>query len=114
MSQSISEQNSPLPDVDHPRVRFGRYARGRIAHFWARQILTGIGSAYLALMTSPMVGISSGLIALFGELVDCTNLRHQLNAIERGKPFHLVSLASSITAAFQSVCISICVLMASR
>ena len=112
MSQSKSEQSSVLQSADNPRDRFARYARGRIAHFWRRQILTVIGSAYLTLMTSPYVGLGAGLLALLGELLDCHNLRMQLTALARGTPFATLSSRASVTATVQAITISICILLA--
>lgn len=97
---------------DQPSARFARYARGRIAHFWKRQILTVIGSAYLALLTTPVIGLVAGLVALIGELIDCGNLRAQLKALERGVAFHIASKRASITAMVQALSVSVCILLA--
>ncbi|MGB7318142.1 MAG: response regulator [Planktotalea sp.] len=112
MAQSISKHSATSPWRDQPRERFRRYARGRIAHFWKRQLLTGIGSAYLALMATPTIGLAAGVIALIGELIDCANLRFQLNALEKGRALSGVSVWASVTATLQAISISICILLA--
>ncbi len=112
MTESVLDKSAVLTGVDEPRQRFKRYARGRIAHFWNRQILTAIGSGYLALMTSPAVGLSAAAIALLGEAIDCANLRAQVRALDRGRAFHVASKRAGLTAALQAISISICVLFA--
>ena len=112
MVQPILEENASAPLSDARIVRFQRYARGRIAHFWKRQILTAIGSAYLMLMISPTIGILAGAIALIGEIVDCANLRHQSKVLDQGGDFRKASSMASFTAMLQALSISCCILIA--
>jgi hypothetical protein len=88
--------------------RFQRYARGRIAHFGKRQILTVVGSCFVALLTTPFFGLLALAIALCGELMDCCNLKWQLSALDQGKKYKAVNIAVMATAAFQAFCTSIC------
>lgn len=112
MAQPISQSSVDPPRLDVPVERFRRYARGRIVYFWKRQILTMIGSAYLMVMISPLMGFLAGAIAVLGEIIDYINLNHQLKALDRGRAFGKVSDRASLSATVQALSISICILMA--
>lgn len=89
-----------------------RYARGRVANFSARQIMTLIGGLVLGTMNSPLQGVIAICIALFGEAVDCLYLRHADRLMAKGVPFPRLRIVSTFTAAFQAATISVCVIMA--
>ena len=80
--------------------RFQRYARGRIAHFGKRQILTVVSSCFEALLKTPSFGLLALAIALCGELMDCCNLKWQLSALDQGDKYKVVNIAVMATAAF--------------
>jgi hypothetical protein len=69
--------------------RFQRYARGQIAHFGKRQILTVVGSCFVALLTTPFFGLLALAIALCCELIDFCNLKWQISALDQGKNIKL-------------------------
>ncbi len=112
MAQSIQDSRDFSLSAESLVGRFKRYANGRVAHFWKRQILTAVGGAYLSLMASPMLGLLACSVALIGEVLDCLNLRHQLRALDRGKPFGKASFAATLSGTLQAISISICILIA--
>ena len=61
----------------------------RIAHFGKRQILTVVGSCFVALLTTPFFGLLALAIALCGELLDCYNLKWQFLALDQGKKYRV-------------------------
>lgn len=95
-----------------PSDRFRRYARGRVDYFANRQILTIVGSGFLALLVSPVAGLLACAIVLLEEVIDCVNLRLQTIALEKGRSFRAVSSWSMLTAAIQAISVSVCLLMA--
>ena len=112
MSQPTKHQATILNRDDVIVERFQRYARGRIAHFGKRQILTVVGSCFVALLTTPFFGLLALAIALCGELLDCFDLKWQLSALDQGKKYKAVNIAAMATAAFQALSTSICILLA--
>lgn len=88
-----------------------RYARGRVANFSSRQIMTLIGGVVLGTMNNPMQGALAICIALLGEAVDCLYLRHADRLMAKGVPFPRLRLVSTFTAGFQAATISVCVIM---
>ena len=89
-----------------------RYARGRVANFSSRQIMTLIGGVVLGTMNNPTQGAIAICIALFGEAVDCLYLRNADRSIAKGASFPRIRFVSTLTAAFQAATISVCVIMA--
>jgi len=77
--------------------------RRRIAHFGKRQILTVVGSCFVALLTTPFFSLLAFAIALCGELLDCYNLKWQFLALDQGKKYKTVNIAAMTTAAFQDL-----------
>ena len=112
MSHSDVEKAITLTRDDPTAARFQRYARGRISHALRRQILTIIGSGFIALLTSPLLGILVASIAVFGELIDCGVLKHLLRKLEKGAPYSTVNSIATIVAGVQATSIAICILMA--
>lgn len=94
------------------RGLMSRYARGRVANFSARQIMTLIGGVVLGTMNSPLQGMIAICIALLGEAVDCLYLRRTEQLMAKGVPLSRVQMVSAFTAAFQAATISVCVVMA--
>jgi PAS domain S-box-containing protein len=86
-----------------------RYARGRVAHFLSRQILTLAGGGVLFVMNGPKIGLWAVSLALLGEAIDCLFLRKVPALLDRGVPLRRLYLFSAITAALQAVTISVCV-----
>ncbi|WP_164660621.1 ATP-binding protein [Tropicibacter sp. Alg240-R139] len=89
-----------------------RYARGRVANFSARQIMTVIGGVVLGTMNSPWQGALVMCLALLGEAVDCFYLRHADRQLAKGVSFPKLRLISTFTAGFQAATISVCVVLA--
>ncbi|WP_425044468.1 ATP-binding protein [Primorskyibacter sp. S87] len=85
-----------------------RYARGRIAHFHNRLLVTLIGSAVLWLANGPEYGIGALLIALGGEVLDCAYLRGVEGRIRAGQPLRRVRAVSTLTGGLQGASIAIC------
>ncbi|MEP5155141.1 response regulator [Planktotalea sp.] len=112
MDTFVSKDNTAVLSIDNTQDQFERYARGRLKYFWRRQVLVGIGAAYLALFASPFIAILAAVIAVAGEVIDCGNLYLQRNALARGVRFARVSLLASVTAAIQAITISVCILLA--
>lgn len=86
-----------------------RYARGRVAHFAARQVLTLTGGFVLILLNNPAQGIAAIVVALFGEAVDCLYLRSVPVRLARGEPPGRIYVVSTVIAGFQAVTITICI-----
>jgi PAS domain S-box-containing protein len=112
MTAKILEKSVPRFREDRSSDRFRRYARGRVDYFANRQILTIIGSGFLALLVSPIAGLFACAVVLLGEVIDCANLRAQIIALETGRSFRTASSWATLTAAVQAISISVCVLMA--
>ncbi len=89
-----------------------RYARGRISHFGARQVMTVIGGLMLSIAYGPWVGFAAVALALFGELLDCGFLRTIENRLQGGATAEKLAQIATITAATQAVTIAVCVAMA--
>ena len=86
-----------------------RYARGRLAHFWNRQVMTLLGVIVLAVVNGPASGAIAAVIALTGEAVDCRVLSGILHRLDRGGRFDRLSRLATLSAAFQASTIVICV-----
>lgn len=115
MPEHASSDVGRLAAVERQYSRRGlliRYARGRVANFSARQILTLIGGVVLGTMNSPLMGAVAICIALLGEAVDCLYLRHADRLMGQGVSFPQIRTLSTVTAAFQATTIAICVSMA--
>lgn len=112
MPQSNVENAKALSCENSPIERFQRYARGRIAYFARRQILTIVGSGLVAALTTPLMGVIAALVALTGEIIDCYGLSRLLNGRQGAASFDHVSKIASITAGVQAISISVCILLA--
>jgi PAS domain S-box-containing protein len=110
------ENNDLKRDLDEtpnsPVRLFERYARGRIAYVWGRQILTVSGALVVTLLVSPLMGVASMLLAFTGELIDCTVLHYLLKRLGRGDPLAKLSPVAALSAGVQALTISGCVLIA--
>ena len=112
MRNPATAQSDPLAEFERRHNRAGllaRYARGRVANFGSRQIMTVSGGLFLWMMNGPMWGIAAMLIALLGEAVDCFYLRGLPRRLEQGQSFRKLYWTSTLTAAFQALTISVCV-----
>lgn len=87
---------------------FLRYARGRIAYFWMRQVLVCIGAVSLGYMVSPLVGFIAGAIAFAGDAIDCVHLHFLRKRICDNSRLREVGVAAATTAGLQAVSVSIC------
>lgn len=101
MPQQDQDQELTSTSLNASSTRFQKYARGRIKHLAKRQILTVIGSGFVALHTSLFVGLLAACIALIGEIVDFICLKRQLKTLENGKQFSLVNTRASIVLVFK-------------
>lgn len=88
-----------------------RYAAGRVGHFGNRQVMTLGGGLVLAVISSPVVGFMAVMLALLGEAVDCIFLRGIKRRLEAGANLRRQLWISTLTAAFQSLTISGCVIL---
>lgn len=86
--------------------RFSAYARGRVKHFAGRQVLILLGAIILALLANPETGLLALVVALSGEAVDCLTLRTLIKRENYGPSGQRIS---TVTAAFQAMCIATCV-----
>ena len=105
MPQQNQDQKLTSKPLNASITRFQKYTRGRIKHLAKRQILTVIGSGFVALHTSVFVGLLAACIALIGEIIDFICFKRQLKALENGRQFSLVNTRASISAGFQAICI---------
>lgn len=112
MPQKEQDQDLTSMPLNASIARFQRYARGRIKHLPKRQILTVVGSGFVALHTSLFIGLMAACISIIGEVIDCVCLKRQLIALKNGQRFSLLSARASISAGIQAVCTAICILMA--
>jgi hypothetical protein len=100
-------------DARHgPRGLLQRYARGRIANFGRRQVLTATGAISLALLSAPWVGALAAGLALLGEAVDWLVLSHVLRRLDAGAPDAPLRRAAAIAAGLQALSIASCVVLA--
>ncbi|MDD9717799.1 ATP-binding protein [Dinoroseobacter sp. PD6] len=86
--------------------RFAAYARGRVGHFAARQVLTLLGALILWVLVSPQMGLLALALALLGEAVDCLSLWVLIKRRNFGRGARIVSTG---TAAVQALSIAACV-----
>lgn len=86
-----------------------RYAKGRVQHFFSRQIVTLLGAAVLLFANGLASGLAAIGLALLGEAVDCLYLSRVSKQLKDGRPFQSLYIGSSVTAFFQAVTISGCV-----
>jgi PAS domain S-box-containing protein len=108
--------------VDQPNVadRYSpeglmlRYARARTQGFLIRQSVTLIGSASIALLASPALGLLTALLALLGETLDCLTLRGVARRLEAGAPAVSERRRALVTGAVQGATIAACVMIAWR
>lgn len=87
---------------------FLRYARARVAGFWARQVMTGIGALAIGVLGQAWLGWAALSLALAGETVDCLTLHH----IARRTGDEVAPAArrlAMLTAGLQSLTITGCV-----
>ncbi|MGB1207973.1 MAG: ATP-binding protein [Paracoccaceae bacterium] len=89
-----------------------RYGRGRLKHFLGRQVMTVLGTASLIVLVSPWIGLLTLSLALLGEAVDCLFLRQLEPLRDRGVSFRTLHRGANLTAGFQALTISACVVIA--
>ncbi len=100
-------------DARHaPTGLFLRYAQGRVAHFWGRQVMTLLGSAALFMLAGPVPGFMAAVLALAGEIVDCGLLRAAPGLLAGGVDPARLSRLATVTAGFQAATISACIVLA--
>ncbi|MDK3016808.1 ATP-binding protein [Pseudodonghicola flavimaris] len=105
-------RSDSLADFERRNNRAGlliRYARGRVANFGSRQIMTLSGGLLLWIMNGPIYGIGAMLIAVLGEAVDCLYLRGVERRLKQGAPLRREQSLSTVTAAVQALTISACI-----
>lgn len=88
-----------------------RYARGRIAHFAGRQVLTVVGALMLFATAGWQMGVAVVALALLGEAADCAFLRTIPRRLEQGASLHRLFRVSALTGAFQAAAIAACALL---
>lgn len=109
-AQPATEQH--LTELEHSFGESGmlsRYARGRVAHFANRQIVTLVGGAVLLVMNGWQIGVLAVLVAVCGEIIDCLYLRRVPERLKQGAPVARIYALSTITATIQAVTIAFCV-----
>jgi PAS domain S-box-containing protein len=89
-----------------------RYGRGRLKHFLGRQLLTMLGAASLMFLVNFWVGVMTACVALMGEAVDCLYLLRLENLRDRGVSSRKLHIGATLTAGFQALTISGCVITA--
>lgn len=112
MQYPSAASSDPLVEFERRNSTSGlliRYARGRVANFAGRQIMTVSGGLILWMMNGPLSGVAAMLIALIGEGVDCFYLQGVARRLEQGQPLRRVFVISTLTAAFQALTISLCI-----
>ena len=118
MIRTMSDTRSPdrqLADFEYQHSAEGlflRYARGRIAHFWHRQLMTFSGALALYLLVSPLVGLIAVSLALLGESTDLLMLRRARNALAKGGRFPTYYALTALSGGFQALTITGCVMLA--
>ncbi|WP_428927425.1 ATP-binding protein [Marinibacterium sp. SX1] len=105
-------QINDVTDRFQPDQLLQRYARGRVRHFFQRQVLTGLGSLTLWLVDGPVTGLLALGLALLGEAVDCLFLRGLPDRLRRGASVEGQHRISTLTALFQALTIAGCVSLA--
>ena len=91
-----------------------RYARGRLHGFWIRQTVTLIGSASIAVLASPRLGLLTAALALIGESLDCLALRAVARRLQAGATAGSQRWRALVTGAVQGATICACVIIAWR
>ncbi len=86
-----------------------RYARGRVAHVWARQTMTALGVVVLCFSNGPARAVAALGLAILGELVDCLYLRRIIAGLADETSVRRAYWLSAVTAAFQALTIAGCV-----
>ncbi|MGD9864267.1 MAG: ATP-binding protein [Pseudodonghicola sp.] len=112
MQNATAAPPDPLAEFERRNSTAGlliRYARGRVATFGSRQIMTVSGGLILWMMNGPISGIAAMLIAVLGEAVDCFYLQGVSRRLDQGQPLRRVLVISSLTAGFQALTISVCI-----
>lgn len=114
-------RDAPSPNIDRlaeyelhysPEGMLKRYARGRVRHFAARQVMTLTGGGVVAVTNGFEVGLLAVALALLGEGVDCWYLYHLPRRLEKGYSARSLGFFSTLTALFQACTIAACVCLA--
>lgn len=112
MGQPASSEVETLAAFEQRFSRRGllvRYARGRVAHFLNRQVMTVSGAAVLLFVNGPLSALAAVFFALLGEALDCLYLRGVERRLRDGRPLRHIYAMSTATAAIQASTISVCV-----
>ncbi|WP_372674527.1 PAS domain-containing hybrid sensor histidine kinase/response regulator [Aquicoccus sp.] len=115
MTAAIQDIRARLDAFDArnaPTGLFLRYSHGRVSHFWARQVMTLLGSVALVLLAGPFIGLMAGTLALAGEIVDCGLLRAVPGLVARGAEPARLSRLATVSAGLQAATISACIALA--
>ncbi len=115
MDADIRDIEAQIEEFDRrngPAGRFERYARGRVAHVWRRQLMTLMGAVALFAFAGPWSGFAAALIALLGEAVDCLFLSRVPQAIAQGKNLRRLMRLATLTAGLQAMTIGVCITIA--
>ncbi|WP_435310968.1 response regulator [Primorskyibacter sedentarius] len=89
-----------------------RYARGRVAFFLTRQVLTLSGALTLVILGNWQIAALAACFALMGEAIDCLYLRSLPDHLPNEAAFRRAYLTSTVTATVQAITITACVLLA--
>lgn len=112
MAPTDTPDDDTRPGTDHdysgPSL-LKRYARGRVAFFANRQLLTLAGGLLLFFTNGPLTGLAAIGIALLGEMLDCLILRQIPGWLRGGVAYDRLYALSTLTAAIQAATISVCV-----
>ncbi len=89
-----------------PEGLFARYARGRIASFWMRQVFSLAGVLALSLLLGPGIALAALVMFVGGEALECLMLRRLIELHPDGKlPYHQrgVPMLAAMTQALTGV-----------
>ena len=109
-AQIAIDEISSATESFRRRSQFQRYAVVRIRQFALRQVATCIGVICAWYFVSAPVALICGVMALVGELVDILCLKYLMLKLKADMPIRRVLNLSTISAGFQSLGISGCVL----
>ncbi|TNF20056.1 MAG: PAS domain-containing hybrid sensor histidine kinase/response regulator [Rhodobacteraceae bacterium] len=111
----LRDSDRQLAEFEHGHSAEGlflRYARGRITHFWHRQLMTLSGAVTLALLIAPRIGLAAASLALLGEAVDLLALRLSQAGLRAGGPVGRYYRLTALSAGFQALTIVACIALA--
>jgi hypothetical protein len=92
-----------------PAARMLAYVHGRMRGFWLRQTLTLIGSASIWAFASPVLGVTTALVVLAGELAEMLVLRAVVVRLAREGVSRRLATVVTLSGGVQALSIAACV-----